>query len=136
MGWKNFCILTMDHQEESDIILFASKKTKANEFDRQDNKIIIKKKERPLVVKENVAEPTSFADLGVDPWIIESLKTLFITKPTPVQSACIKMSMEGKPILAASRTGTGKTVAFAVPILQSLGRDPRGNFALILTPTR
>lgn len=59
-----------------------------------------------------------------------------ITDPTPVQCHCIPKILEGKNCIGISQTGTGKTLAFALPMLQKLGEDPYGIFGLILTPTR
>lgn len=77
-----------------------------------------------------------FAELGVDKWLVGSLGAMAIRTPTSIQSACIKPILEGKDCIGGSRTGSGKTVAFSVPILQAWSRDPFGIFAVVLTPTR
>lgn len=59
-----------------------------------------------------------------------------ITRPTPVQSACIPPILSGRNVIASAETGTGKTAAFVLPILQTLADDPYGICAIILTPTR
>lgn len=59
-----------------------------------------------------------------------------LKKPTPIQENCIPAILEGKDIIGCARTGSGKTLTFALPILQKLAEDPYGIFALILTPTR
>jgi ATP-dependent RNA helicase DDX49/DBP8 len=59
-----------------------------------------------------------------------------ITQPTEIQRACIPEILKGRNCIGGSRTGTGKTVAFAVPILQRWAQDPFGIYAVILTPTR
>ncbi|KAF3162156.1 putative RNA helicase [Orbilia oligospora] len=79
---------------------------------------------------------TDFASLGVKPWLVTSLGAMAIKRPTPIQAACIPEILKGKNCIGGSRTGSGKTVAFAVPILQMWAQDPFGVFALILTPTR
>ncbi|EON63380.1 ATP-dependent RNA helicase DBP8 [Coniosporium apollinis CBS 100218] len=79
---------------------------------------------------------TSFATLGVHPWLVASLSALRIKHPTGIQKAAIPQIMQGRDCIGGSRTGSGKTVAFAVPILQAWAEDPRGIFAVILTPTR
>ncbi|KAK1816420.1 putative RNA helicase [Friedmanniomyces endolithicus] len=81
------------------------------------------------------ANPT-FATLGVDPWLIASLSRLAIKQPTRIQSASIPEILAGRDCIGGSRTGSGKTVAFTVPILQQWARDPSGIFAVVLTPTR
>ncbi|KIY51626.1 DEAD-domain-containing protein [Fistulina hepatica ATCC 64428] len=59
-----------------------------------------------------------------------------IRAPTEVQSACIPPLLAGKDCIGNAKTGSGKTIAFALPILQKLLVDPYGIFALVLTPTR
>ena len=59
-----------------------------------------------------------------------------MSKPTAIQQRCIPAILNGRSVIAASATGTGKTAAFALPIIQELSRDPYGIFALIITPTR
>ncbi|RPA94734.1 DEAD-domain-containing protein [Choiromyces venosus 120613-1] len=83
-----------------------------------------------------MSEPTSFTELGIERWLADSLSAMAIRKPTPIQAACIGPILEGKDCIGGSQTGSGKTVAFAAPILQMWAEDPFGVFALILTPTR
>lgn len=68
-----------------------------------------------------------------------SSKMLFfiqgLKSPTPIQTNCIPEILAGKDVIGAAKTGSGKTFAFALPILQKLAEDPVGHFALILTPT-
>ncbi|KAF8341457.1 DEAD-domain-containing protein [Cantharellus anzutake] len=59
-----------------------------------------------------------------------------IRTPTPVQAFCIPPLLAGRDCIGNAKTGSGKTVAFALPILQKLSLDPYGIFALVLTPTR
>lgn len=77
-----------------------------------------------------------FADLGVSEWIINQCKLMGVVEPTPVQCNCIPEILKNKDVIGCAKTGTGKTMAFAIPILQKLAKDPHGIFALILTPTR
>lgn len=81
-------------------------------------------------------DTSTFATLGVDSWLISSLSTMAIKYPTRIQKGCIPEIMSGKDCIGGSRTGSGKTVAFAVPILQQWARDPSGIFAVVMTPTR
>ena len=78
----------------------------------------------------------SFASLGVAPWLIASLSAMAIKRPTAIQKGCIPEILKGKDVIGGSRTGSGKTIAFTVPILQLWAQDPMGVFAVILTPTR
>ncbi|KAJ1535128.1 hypothetical protein HK096_002993 [Nowakowskiella sp. JEL0078] len=77
-----------------------------------------------------------FAQLGLSAWLIDSLKMLSISKPTEIQKECIPSILVGKDVIGSAKTGSGKTAAFALPILQKLSEDPFGIFALVLTPTR
>ncbi|KAI9817675.1 MAG: putative RNA helicase [Thelocarpon impressellum] len=78
----------------------------------------------------------SFASLGVRPWLVASLASMAISRPTAIQRLCIPKILEGRDCIGGSRTGSGKTMAFAVPILQKWAEDPLAIFAVVLTPTR
>ena len=80
----------------------------------------------------------SFADLGlVDP-LVQTCRALGLKRPSPVQRAVIPFLLENRAshILALAPTGSGKTAAFGLPLLQHLSADPFGIYAVILTPTR
>jgi ATP-dependent RNA helicase DDX49/DBP8 len=79
---------------------------------------------------------TTFATLNVKPWLVGSLGAMAIKRPTGIQKHCIPEILKGRDCIGGSRTGSGKTMAFAVPILQRWAEDPFGIFALVLTPTR
>jgi len=79
---------------------------------------------------------TNFQSLNVKPWLVSSLGSMAIKRPTGIQKGCIPEILKGRDCIGGSRTGSGKTVAFAVPILQKWAEDPIGIFAVILTPTR
>lgn len=79
---------------------------------------------------------TNFEALGVHPWLVQSLTNMAIRRPTGIQKGCIPEILKGRDCIGGSRTGSGKTVAFAVPILQKWAEDPSAIFALVLTPTR
>jgi ATP-dependent RNA helicase DDX49/DBP8 len=81
-------------------------------------------------------EESSFKALSVAPWLVGSLTTMAVRKPTAIQKACIPEILKGRDCIGGSRTGSGKTIAFAVPMLQKWAQDPFGIFALVLTPTR
>lgn len=83
----------------------------------------------------------TFEDLGLVPPILKALKAKGYTHPTPIQQQSIPILLEGKDLLGCAQTGTGKTAAFAIPILQHLYHDgrekgPRKVKALVVTPTR
>ncbi|CAN8312300.1 unnamed protein product [Cochlearia groenlandica] len=78
----------------------------------------------------------SFEDLGLADWALETCKELGMRKPTPVQTHCVPKILAGRDVLGLAQTGSGKTAAFALPILHRLAEDPYGVFALVVTPTR
>jgi ATP-dependent RNA helicase RhlE len=62
----------------------------------------------------------SFDSLGLAPALLRALADYGYTKPTPIQAAAIPAALEGHDLLAAAQTGTGKTAAFVLPLLQRL----------------
>ncbi|MFU8784203.1 DEAD/DEAH box helicase [Aliidiomarina sp.] len=82
----------------------------------------------------------SFADLGLCPTILEALVNQGYTTPTPIQEKAIPAVLDGRDVMAAAQTGTGKTAGFTLPILQLLKDGERAKpnqvRVLILTPTR
>ncbi|GJJ12049.1 ribosomal RNA processing protein [Clathrus columnatus] len=86
---------------------------------------------------ENVSDTAeSFKSLGVIDPLLEALATLSFHKPTPIQVKAIPPALEGNDIIGVAETGSGKTAAFALPILQKLWEEPKGLFACVLAPTR
>ena len=83
-------------------------------------------------------EPTTFADLGLRTELLNALNELGYEEPTPIQSAAIPPLLDGKDLLGQAATGTGKTAAFALPILQRLSEGQSGKhpMAMVLVPTR
>ena len=78
-----------------------------------------------------------FTDFNLNPTITAGLKGQGYTEPTPIQQAAIPSVLEGKDVLGLAQTGTGKTAAFALPLLQRLSTGPRGVIrALVVAPTR
>ena len=78
-----------------------------------------------------------FPSLGLHPELLRGIKELGFTRPTPIQMDAIPPALAGKDLLACAMTGSGKTAAFLLPILQRLMGKPRGKTrALVLTPTR
>lgn len=98
--------------------------------------------------------PTSFAEMGISQSLLIALSKMSIRNPTEIQAACIPPllegeylfphaivltdmgDMQGRDCIGNAKTGSGKTIAFALPIIQRLSVDPYGIFALVLTPTR
>ncbi|MCU0618366.1 MAG: DEAD/DEAH box helicase [Gemmatimonadaceae bacterium] len=82
---------------------------------------------------------TGFAALGLDARLVTALTDLGYEEPTPIQEAAIPPLLGGRDVLAQAATGTGKTAAFALPVLDSLAQTPspkHATAALILVPTR
>src|SRR5216683_5718663 len=78
-----------------------------------------------------------FSEMGISPYMKERLSSARFTTPTPVQAAAIPMALEGKDVLATAQTGTGKTLAFLIPIIEHLlKQNTPGIAALVLVPTR
>ncbi|MCP9262319.1 putative ATP-dependent RNA helicase DDX49 [Dirofilaria immitis] len=88
------------------------------------------------IKEDNVSKRTTFSKLGLSKWLCYQLRQLAIINPTPVQINCIPRILAGNDVLGCAKTGTGKTLAFALPILHELTLDPYGICALVLTPTR
>ncbi|XP_038596548.1 probable ATP-dependent RNA helicase DDX49 isoform X2 [Tachyglossus aculeatus] len=78
----------------------------------------------------------TFGALGLAPWLVEQCQQLGLRQPTPVQQSCVPAILEGQDCMGCAKTGSGKTAAFVLPILQKLSEDPYGIFCLVLTPTR
>src|SRR5882762_6372580 len=79
----------------------------------------------------------SFSELGLKPELLRAVAEKGYDTPTPIQSKAIPTVLAGRDVLAGAQTGTGKTAAFVLPILQKLaGATARTPRALVLTPTR
>ena len=84
----------------------------------------------------------SFEDLGLAPFLLRALSEQGYENPTPIQEQAIPLALAGRDLLAGAQTGTGKTAAFGLPLLQHLGTHPqavdgpRKPRALVLAPTR
>ena len=85
---------------------------------------------------ESLAHLDTFKTLGLTDWLCSVCQSLGMSQPTQVQQGCIPAILRGKDVIGLAQTGSGKTAAFALPILQTLAKDPFGVFALVLTPTR
>jgi ATP-dependent RNA helicase RhlE len=78
----------------------------------------------------------SFDTLGLSPALLRAVAELGFQKPTPIQEQTIPAGLGGSDVLACAMTGSGKTAAFALPILQRLASRGRGTRALVVSPTR
>ncbi|HLD56546.1 MAG TPA: DEAD/DEAH box helicase [Candidatus Omnitrophota bacterium] len=79
-------------------------------------------------------EPSGFYGLGIAPQFLEAIRHLKFHTPTPIQQKAIPVALEGKDLVGIAQTGTGKTLAFGIPVLQRFAQtEGRG---LVLVPTR
>ncbi|HCU49315.1 MAG TPA: heavy metal transporter, partial [Micromonosporaceae bacterium] len=90
-------------------------------------------------MSENIVdEVSSFDDFGLRPELLSALTELGYEEPTPIQREAIPQLLEGRDVLGQAATGTGKTAAFALPVLHRMtgDRDGKDPIALVLVPTR
>ena len=79
----------------------------------------------------------TFKELGLQSFLTDKCESLGYTEPTPIQNQAIPLVLDGKNVIATAETGTGKTAAFLLPIIQNLGvKQQKGTTVLILSPTR
>jgi ATP-dependent RNA helicase DeaD len=78
----------------------------------------------------------SFAELGLNTALLKSIKDVGYEEPTPIQIATIPVLLSGKDVIAQAQTGSGKTAAFGLPIIEAIDPKQRSVQALILAPTR
>ena len=87
-------------------------------------------------MSETDTTPLSFEELGLSPETRSALDTLGYEEPTPIQAEAIPILISGRDVIGRAATGTGKTAAFALPMIERLDADRQGVQALILAPTR
>ena len=85
---------------------------------------------------ESVGDEQTFADFGLDDRLVRAVRDLGYEHPSPIQSATIPPLLEGRDVVGLAQTGTGKTAAFALPILSQLDPKQKTPQALVLAPTR
>ncbi len=86
--------------------------------------------------KQHKMQIQSFKDLPLTPEVLRSLNELGFESLFPIQAQAITPLLEGKDVIGQAQTGTGKTAAFGVPMIQRLDREVRGVQGLVLVPTR
>lgn len=82
------------------------------------------------------AEAATFKSLGLIDPLLEALEQMQYKAPTEIQAEVLPHALQGRDIIGVASTGSGKTAAFALPILQKLWEEPKGLFACVLAPTR
>jgi ATP-dependent RNA helicase DeaD len=91
---------------------------------------------KSAAVESPVTDAVPFAELGLSEAVLRAVKTIGYESASPIQAATIPALLEGADILGQAQTGTGKTAAFALPILSMLDMKKRTVQALVLVPTR
>jgi len=79
---------------------------------------------------------TTFSELGLSPDLLDSISEMGFKTPSPIQQQAIPLLLQGKDIVGQAQTGTGKTAAFGIPLIQQLEPDVKEIQALIVCPTR
>lgn len=143
---SSHAISPSDNGEEEDVPLTTFDtagtssriKTKKSQLPTQNGESTRHKVAAPesILASTDLNESATFTSLGVDPWLVSAMSAMAIHQPTRIQKGCIPEILSGRDCIGGSRTGSGKTVAFAVPIMQQWARDPSAIFAVIMTPTR
>ncbi len=95
-----------------------------------------KKRTAPLAVPVPDEVVPSFADLGLHDVVLSAVTQAGYSTPTPIQRDAIPVARRGRDLMGLAQTGTGKTAAFTLPIVDRLVNGPRRTRALVLTPTR
>lgn len=113
--------------------------------DRNRQKQLQQRADVSRMVESNVPDPADieseakgFAKLGVSETMLESLKMIRFLEPTPIQAGVFQQVKAGQDVMGQAQTGTGKTAAFSIPIIEGIEECPPGNdpVAMILVPTR
>ncbi|NLV17635.1 MAG: DEAD/DEAH box helicase [Syntrophomonadaceae bacterium] len=78
----------------------------------------------------------SFGDMGLSEGVLQAVINMGFEEPTPIQLQTIPLAMEGRDLVGRAQTGTGKTVAFAIPMAEKISGDTDGVKGLVITPTR
>ena len=93
---------------------------------------------RDASLRKNKIVLTKFTDMPLSAGLQQKLAKFHFTTPTPVQASAIPPALEGRDVLATAQTGTGKTLAFLIPVIERLSAQgsPRQVSALVLVPTR
>ncbi|HEX7941417.1 MAG TPA: DEAD/DEAH box helicase, partial [Gemmatimonadaceae bacterium] len=85
---------------------------------------------------ETTESETTFEELALAPELLQAARDAGYTHPTPIQAQAIPLVLKGRDVIGLAQTGTGKTAAFTLPIIQRLLGGPHRLRALVLTPTR
>ncbi|KAG0001679.1 hypothetical protein BGZ79_004329 [Entomortierella chlamydospora] len=127
-----------DEEEEEEVEQEEEEEEEVEQEEEEEEEIEQEEKEEEEEEEEEeeFKSNLSFSQLGLASWLVNALKAMSITSPSEIQTKCIPEILKGRDVIGGAKTGSGKTAAFALPILQKLSEDPYGVFAVILTPTR
>jgi len=103
---------------------------------QQDEKTESEEEDVKDITEERQQDEKTFKDLGLDEELCQRCESLGWKKPTKIQCEAIPVALEGRDVIGLAETGSGKTGAFALPVLQALRDNPQRFFGLVLTPTR
>jgi ATP-dependent RNA helicase RhlE len=80
----------------------------------------------------------NFSDFGFDPDLMEGINAMGFEKPTPIQEQAIPAILSGKDLIGSAQTGTGKTAAFLLPVIQNIiaSRESNQTRALVIVPSK
>ena len=81
-------------------------------------------------------EEISYRESGLDPRILRAVEEMGFEQMTPIQAQAIPVLLEGRDVIGQAQTGTGKTAAFGIPVIQNVSPDDNSLQALVLCPTR
>lgn len=110
-------------------------RNKRPSFAQKINTSLFIKKAQPVVKIEEEVTVNNFSDFGFDPVLYRNIQAKGFSKPTPIQDQVITEVSKGRDVLGVANTGTGKTAAFALPIINETLKNPKRR-TLILAPTR
>ncbi len=98
--------------------------------------LVVPAEQEPVVQLPAVADASGFLGFGLSPELLSGLAAIGFQDPSPIQRAAIPELMLGRDLVGQAQTGTGKTAAFALPLLERLDPQQRAPQVLVLTPTR
>ena len=124
----------MDKSEIDNLVMKAKAKSKEFEAAKKETTEEVDAGQLDEIRQEE-AEKT-FADIGVCQEICEAVKKMGYKHPSKIQAESLPYTLEGRDIIGLAETGSGKTAAFAIPVIQKLLDDPQPFFALVMSPTR
>ncbi|KAF9161939.1 ribosomal RNA processing protein [Actinomortierella ambigua] len=102
----------------------------------KNKQVAVRETQKQQDDESDESEPKTFADLGLMQALVDACNQLNFKAPTEIQRESIPWALQGRDIIGLAQTGSGKTAAFALPILQALWNNPSPMFACVMAPTR